>query len=61
VLHQGWGPKALNMNVLRNPEILATMPNVTKDLMGWLPGLNIKITPKDKRRISRHFGVPYCA
>jgi hypothetical protein len=27
------GPKALNMNVLRNPEIMASMPGVSKDLM----------------------------
>jgi hypothetical protein len=33
VLHRGWGPKALNMNVLKNPEIMATVPNVSKDLM----------------------------
>jgi hypothetical protein len=47
VLHQGWGPKALNMNFLRNPEILATMPNMTKDLMGRLLGLNSKMIPMD--------------
>jgi hypothetical protein len=47
VLHQGWGPKALNMNVLRNPEILVAMPNVTKDIMGRLQGLNSKMTPTD--------------
>ncbi len=47
VLHRGWGPKALNMNVLRNPEILATMPNATKDLMGRSQGLDSKITPTD--------------
>jgi hypothetical protein len=27
------GPKALKMNVLRNPEIMASMPGVSKDLM----------------------------
>ena len=47
VLHRGWGPKALNMNVLRNPEILAIMPNATKDLMGRSQGLDSKITPTD--------------
>jgi hypothetical protein len=45
VLHRGWGPKA--WNVLRNPEILATKPNSTKDLMGTSQGLNSKITPAD--------------
>jgi hypothetical protein len=47
VLHRGWGPKALNMNVLRNPEILATKPNSTKDLTGTSQGLTSKITPMD--------------
>jgi hypothetical protein len=37
----------LNMNVLRNPEILATKPNVTKDSVGTSQGLNSKITPTD--------------
>jgi len=35
------------MNVLRNPEIFATKPNSTKDLMGTSQGLNSKITPTD--------------
>jgi hypothetical protein len=43
VLHRGWGPKALNMNVLKNPEIMATVPNVSKDLMGRSQGLNSKM------------------
>jgi hypothetical protein len=47
VLYRGWGPKALNMNVLRSPEILATKPNSTKDLMGTSQGLNSKITLTD--------------
>ena len=47
VLHRGWGPKALNMNVLRNPEILGTKPNSTKDLIGMSQGLTSKITPTD--------------
>ncbi len=43
VLHRGWGPKALNMNVLKNPEIMATMPNVSKVLMGRSQGLDSKM------------------
>jgi len=27
VLHRGWGPKALNMNVLKHKEIMGTMPS----------------------------------
>jgi hypothetical protein len=47
VLHRGWGPKALNMNVLRNPEIKALMPNVSIDLMGRSQGLNSKMLPTE--------------
>jgi hypothetical protein len=42
VLHRGWGPKALNMSILRNPEIMPLMPNVSKDLMGRSQGLDSK-------------------
>jgi hypothetical protein len=47
VLHRGWGPKALNMNVLKNPEIMATMPDVSKNLMGRLQGLDSKMPPTE--------------
>ncbi len=47
VLHRGWGPKALNMNVLKNPEIMATMPDACKNLMGGSQGLDSKMPPTE--------------
>jgi hypothetical protein len=46
-LHRGWGPKALNMNVLMNPEIMALAPNASKDLMERSQDLDSKMSPTE--------------
>ncbi len=44
VLHRGWGPKALNMNVLLPPEIVATKHLTSEDSSGTSHGLSSTLT-----------------
>ncbi len=45
VAHRGWGPKALNYNVLLHPEILATKQGAKKE--GLTTGLQMNVAPED--------------
>jgi hypothetical protein len=45
VLHRGWGPKALNMNVLKHKEIMGTMPSAMTKSNGTSQGGSSNILP----------------